>query len=49
MIGLAAIIMRNPLIFIEQIHQNDADGLDRHDAIAEATIQWMVSIVLSAG
>ena len=48
MIGLAGIIMRNTLILIGQIHQNEADGLDPHDAVVEATVQRARPVILTA-
>ena len=48
MIALAGIIMRNTLILIGQIHQNEADGLDPHDAVVEATVQRARPVILTA-
>ncbi|KVK88521.1 multidrug transporter [Burkholderia cepacia] len=48
LIGLAGIIMRNTLILIGQIHQNEADGLDPYDAIIEATVQRARPVILTA-
>ncbi|QJU56984.1 efflux RND transporter permease subunit [Sphingomonas sp. AP4-R1] len=48
MIALAGIIMRNTLILIGQIHQNEADGLSPHDAVVEATVQRARPVILTA-
>jgi multidrug efflux pump subunit AcrB len=48
MIALAGIIMRNTLILIGQIHQNEADGLDPYHAVVEATVQRARPVILTA-
>jgi multidrug efflux pump subunit AcrB len=48
MIALAGIIMRNTLILIGQIHQNQADGLDPYHAVVEATVQRARPVILTA-
>ena len=48
MIGLAGIIMRNTLILIGQIHQNERDGLDPYHAVVEATVQRARPVILTA-
>ncbi|WP_420382174.1 efflux RND transporter permease subunit [Novosphingobium sp.] len=48
MIALAGIIMRNTLILIGQIHQNQADGLTPRDAVIEATVQRSRPVILTA-
>jgi len=48
MIGLAGIIMRNTLILIGQIHSNEADGMDPHRALVEATVQRARPVILTA-
>jgi multidrug efflux pump subunit AcrB len=40
--------MRNTLILIGQIHQNEKDGLDPYDAVVEATVQRARPVVLTA-
>ena len=47
-IGLAGILMRNTLILIGQIHQNEHDGLDPYRAVVEATVQRARPVVLTA-
>ncbi|MNE87570.1 Nickel and cobalt resistance protein CnrA [compost metagenome] len=48
LIGLAGILMRNTLILIGQIHTNEQEGLSRHDAVIEATIQRARPVLLTA-
>ena len=48
LIGLAGIIMRNTLILIGQIHDNESDGLDPFHAVVEATVQRSRPVVLTA-
>ena len=48
LIGLAGIIMRNSLILIGQIHNNQADGLAPFDAVVEATVQRARPVILTA-
>jgi multidrug efflux pump subunit AcrB len=40
--------MRNTLILMGQIHTNQADGLDIHHAIVEATVQRARPVILTA-
>src|SRR5260221_13222253 len=40
--------MRNTLILIGQIHQNEHDGLDTYHAVVEATVQRARPVVLTA-
>ena len=48
LIGLAGIIMRNTLILIGQIHDNEQDGLSPFDAVVEATVQRARPVLLTA-
>jgi multidrug efflux pump subunit AcrB len=48
LIGLAGIIMRNTLILIGQIHDNQRDGLDPFHAVVEATVQRSRPVLLTA-
>ena len=48
LIGLAGIIMRNTLILIDQIHENEKEGLDPFHAVVEATVQRARPVVLTA-
>jgi multidrug efflux pump subunit AcrB len=48
LIGLAGIIMRNTLILIGQIHDNEKNGLDPFHAVVEATVQRSRPVVLTA-
>jgi multidrug efflux pump subunit AcrB len=48
LIGLAGIIMRNTLILIGQIHDNEKNGLDPFHAVVEATVQRARPVVLTA-
>jgi multidrug efflux pump subunit AcrB len=48
LIGLAGILMRNTLILIEQIRDNQAAGLDPYNAVVEATVQRARPVILTA-
>jgi len=48
LIGLSGILMRNTLILIGQVQSNQADGLDRYQAIIEATVQRSRPVILTA-
>jgi multidrug efflux pump subunit AcrB len=48
LIGLAGIIMRNTLILVDQIHENEKEGLDPFHAVVEATVQRARPVVLTA-
>ena len=48
LIGLAGILMRNTLILIGQIRDNQADGLDPYHAVIEATVQRARPVILTA-
>lgn len=48
LIGLAGILMRNTLILIEQIHDNQAEGLSPYHAVVEATVQRSRPVILTA-
>ena len=48
LIGLAGIIMRNTLILVGQIHQNEKDGLTPYHAVVEATVQRSRPVILTA-
>ena len=48
LIGLAGILMRNTLILVGQIEANSAAGLDRYDAVVEATVQRARPVLLTA-
>ncbi|KRA60121.1 multidrug transporter [Caulobacter sp. Root655] len=48
LIGLAGIIMRNSLILIGQIHNNQEEGLDPFHAVIEATVQRARPVILTA-
>ena len=48
LIGLAGIIMRNTLILIGQIHDNERAGLDPFHAVVEATVQRSRPVLLTA-
>jgi multidrug efflux pump subunit AcrB len=39
LIALSGILMRNTLILIGQIHQNEQEGLDPFHSVVEATVQ----------
>ena len=47
LIGLSGILMRNTLILIGQIRDNEAAGLDAH-AVVEATVQRARPVILTA-
>ena len=47
-IALAGMIMRNSVILVDQIEQDIASGLDRWQAIIEATVRRFRPIVLTA-
>jgi multidrug efflux pump subunit AcrB len=48
LIALSGILMRNTLILIGQIHQNEHAGLDPFDAVVEATVQRARPVILTA-
>jgi len=48
LIGLAGILMRNTLILIQQIQDNQKNGLSAHDAVVEATVQRARPVLLTA-
>lgn len=48
LIGLAGIIMRNTLILMGQIHDNQEQGLDPFNAVVEATVQRSRPVLLTA-
>ncbi|MFY3985901.1 efflux RND transporter permease subunit [Achromobacter xylosoxidans] len=48
LVALSGILMRNTLILIGQIHQNEADGLDPFHAVVEATVQRSRPVLLTA-
>jgi multidrug efflux pump subunit AcrB len=48
LIGLAGIIMRNTLILMGQIHDNEQAGLDPFHAVVEATVQRSRPVLLTA-
>lgn len=48
LIGLAGILMRNTLILVGQINENERQGLDRRTAVIEATIRRARPVVLTA-
>jgi multidrug efflux pump subunit AcrB len=48
LIGLAGILMRNTLILAKQIEDNLHQGLERSDAVVEATVQRARPVVLTA-
>lgn len=47
-IALSGILMRNTLILIGQIHQNEREGLDPYHAVIEATVQRARPVLLTA-
>ncbi len=47
-IGLGGILMRNTLILIGQIHDNQKGGFSTYDAIVEATVQRARPVLLTA-
>ncbi|MGF6116314.1 multidrug efflux pump subunit AcrB [Janthinobacterium lividum] len=48
LIALSGILMRNTLILIGQIHQNEVAGLAPFDAVVEATVQRARPVILTA-
>ena len=48
MISLSGMIMRNSVILLDQIGQDMAAGLSRHDAIVESTVRRFRPIMLTA-
>jgi multidrug efflux pump subunit AcrB len=48
LIGLAGILMRNTLILIGQIRDNQAEGLTPYHAVVEATVQRSRPVILTA-
>src|SRR5689334_19306598 len=48
LIALSGILMRNTLILIGQIRQNEKDGLSPFDAVVEATVQRSRPVILTA-
>lgn len=48
LIALSGILMRNTLILIGQIHQNEVAGLMPFDAVVEATVQRARPVILTA-
>jgi multidrug efflux pump subunit AcrB len=48
LVALSGILMRNTLILIGQIRQNEKDGLAPFDAVVEATVQRSRPVVLTA-
>ncbi|MDH4764169.1 efflux RND transporter permease subunit [Pseudomonas sp. CBMAI 2609] len=48
LIALSGILMRNTLILIGQIHQNEKDGLAPFQAVVEATVQRARPVILTA-
>uniref|UniRef100_UPI0013D242E2 efflux RND transporter permease subunit n=1 Tax=Pseudomonas viridiflava TaxID=33069 RepID=UPI0013D242E2 len=48
LIALSGILMRNTLILIGQIDQNEKDGLDPFHAVVEATVQRARPVLLTA-
>lgn len=48
LIGLAGIIMRNTLILVDQIRQDQIAGLNDYDAIVESTVRRARPVVLTA-
>jgi multidrug efflux pump subunit AcrB len=48
LIGLAGILIRNTLILIQQIRDNEARGLDPYHAVVEATVQRARPVLLTA-
>jgi multidrug efflux pump len=48
MISLAGMIMRNSVILVDQIEQDMALGLSRHDAIVDSTVRRARPILLTA-
>src|SRR5438034_8945285 len=48
LVALSGILMRNTLILIGQIRQNEKDGLAPFDAVVEATVQSSRPVILTA-
>jgi multidrug efflux pump subunit AcrB len=48
LIALSGILMRNTLILIGQIHQNERQGLSPFNAVVEATVQRARPVILTA-
>ena len=48
LIALSGILMRNTLILIGQIRQNEQEGLAPFDAVVEATVQRSRPVILTA-
>ncbi|RYF08177.1 MAG: efflux RND transporter permease subunit [Comamonadaceae bacterium] len=48
LIALSGILMRNTLILIGQIQQNEQEGLDPFSAVVEATVQRARPVILTA-
>ena len=48
LISLAGILMRNTLILIGQIHENEEHGRTPYDAVVEATVQRSRPVILTA-
>jgi len=48
LVALSGILMRNTLILIGQIHQNEQEGLDTFHAVVEATVQRARPVILTA-
>ena len=48
LIALSGILMRNTLILIGQIQQNEQEGLDAFQAVVEATVQRARPVILTA-
>jgi multidrug efflux pump subunit AcrB len=48
LIALSGILMRNTLILIGQIEHNLKEGMDRFDAVVEATVQRTRPVILTA-
>jgi multidrug efflux pump subunit AcrB len=48
LVALSGILMRNTLILIGQIRQNEKDGLSPFDAVVEATVQRSRPVILTA-
>ena len=48
LIALSGILMRNTLILIGQIRDNEQDGLTPFDAVVEATVQRARPVILTA-
>lgn len=48
MISLSGMIMRNSVVLLDQINQDMAAGMSRHDAIVESTVRRFRPIMLTA-